>query len=204
MPANAPLPFDRHRKQAKGRTVGRKPYLVGHQEFAALYGVEPQMVSQWMSRGVLDPGAAVVVSGVRYWPLGFAVHFGGTTSRPKQLDVAVKHRLIEDQGDAEEVMSRDDLPSIVGQQEIMALFRLPAQGNLATTVASGRFVAADWQLSGSRLWLLETVLEGVPSLRESARTLPWEVDAHVLEALRQRRYDGPGSVVLTRGRWARK
>lgn len=80
--------------------VGRKPYLVGHQEFAALYRVEAQMVSQWMSRGraVLDPETAIVVSGVRYWPLGFAARFGQTTPRPKPLDVRFKQRLIDEQG----------------------------------------------------------------------------------------------------------
>ncbi|GLV72943.1 hypothetical protein Shyhy02_09460 [Streptomyces hygroscopicus subsp. hygroscopicus] len=35
----------------------RKPYLVGHQEFAALYCVDPKQVAQWLapSRGVLAP-----------------------------------------------------------------------------------------------------------------------------------------------------
>lgn len=86
----------------------------------------------------------------------------------------------------------------------MTLFHLPAQGNLATTVATGRFAPADWTLSGSQLWLLDTVLEAVPALRQSARALPWSADEDVIAALREGRYDGPGSVVLTRGRWARK
>ncbi|ORT54292.1 hypothetical protein [Streptomyces sp. CB03238] len=184
----------------------KKPYLVGHQEFAALYGVEAQMVGQWLapSRGVLDPATAIVVSGVRYWPLGFACRFGQTTARPKTLHIRVKERLIAEQGEGWEADLGDELPPIVGQQEIIEMFHLPAQGNLATTIASGRFPEEDWLLSGSRLWLLDTVLDAVPALRESARSLPWDVDEEVIAALRAGTYDGPGSKVLTRGRHARK
>jgi hypothetical protein len=185
---------------------GLKPYLVGHREFAALYGVEPQMVSQWLapSRGVLDPATAIVVSGVRYWPLGFACRFGTTTARPKLLDERYKNRLMAEQGWGWEADSRDQLPPIVGQQEIIELFRLPSQGTLAATIASGRFPEEDWLLSGSRLWLLDTVTEAAPKLRENARSLPWEIDEQVASALRAGTYDGPGSVVLSRGRYARK
>ncbi|WP_407286416.1 hypothetical protein [Streptomyces sp. BP-8] len=185
---------------------GRKPYLVGHQEFAVLYGVEPQMVGQWLapSRGVLDPATAIVVSGVRYWPLGFACRFGKTTPRPKLLNVRYRKLLIADQGEGWEPDLGDELPAIVGQQEIIELFHLPSQGTLATRIAQGGFPKEDWWLSGSRLWLLDTVIEAVPELQVSARSLPWEVDDKVEAALRAGTYEGPGSVVLTRGRHARK
>lgn len=181
----------------------RKPYMVGQQEFAALYRVAPQMVSQWMHRGALDPATAIVVSGVRYWPLGFAARFGATTTRPKAPDMRVKQRLIEEQAPGWEAATADELPPIVGQQEVVELFRLPAQGNLATTMATGRFPQEDWLLSGSPLWLLQTVLDAVPALAESARTLPWAVDREVAAALQAGRYSGPGSGVLSRGRWSR-
>jgi hypothetical protein len=183
-----------------------KPYLVGHQEFAALYGVEPQMVSQWLapSRAVLDPATAIVVSGVRYWPLGFACRFGSMTPRPKVLNVLYKDRLMAQQGVGWEADSRDQLPPIVGQQEIITLFGLPSQGTLATRIATGNFPAGDWLLSGSQLWLLDTVLDAVPDLRARALTLSWEVDETVVSTLRDGSYDGPGSRVLTRGRHARK
>ncbi|MFK0279817.1 hypothetical protein ACIQVL_04985 [Streptomyces sp. NPDC090499] len=183
-----------------------KPYLVGYQEFAALYGVEAQMVSQWLSpsRGVLDPETAIVVSGVRYWPLGFACRFGTTTPRPKTLDVRYKERLITEQGAGWEADSRDQLPPIVGQQETIELFRLPSQGTLAMRIAAGNFPKEDWVLSGSGLWLLDTVLDAASGLRASARSLTWEVDETVAAALRDGTYEGPGSKVLTRGRHARK
>ncbi len=184
----------------------RKPYLVGHQEFAALYRVDPKMVAQWLapSRSVLDPSTALVVSGVRYWPLGFAARFGTTTARFRQVDLDVKARIVEEQGAGWEPDLGDELPPIVGQQEIITMFHLPAQGNLATTIATGRFPGCDWLLSGSMLWLLETVLDAVPDLRQSARSVSWDADEEVVAALRGGTYDGPGSRVLTRGRHASK
>ncbi|MER7047962.1 hypothetical protein [Streptomyces jumonjinensis] len=183
-----------------------KPYMVGYQEFAALYGVEPGMVSQWMSpsRRVLDPATATVVSGVRYWPLGYAVRFGTTTARVRRVDAGVRARLKSEQGDGWEADLDDELPPIVGQQEIIQVFRLPSQASLATAISTGRFPAGDWLLSGSMLWLLDTVLDAVPDLRATARSLPWDVDEDVVAALREGRYEGPGATVLTRGRHAKK
>jgi hypothetical protein len=199
------LPFRRTReKTAEDRAMRWKPYLVGHQEFAALYGVRPQMVSQWLSRGVLDPATAIIVSGVRFWPLGFAARYGTLTPRFKQVNVRVKERLMAEQGEGRETYLGEELPPIVSQHEIIQLFRLPAQGNLAQTIATGRFPAHDWLLSGSRLWLLDTVLEAVPALRASARSLAWEPDEAVVAALREGTYDGSGSKVLSRGPYARK
>ncbi|MFF9478056.1 hypothetical protein [Streptomyces sp. NPDC014733] len=181
----------------------QKPYLVGHQEFAALYGVKPQMVAKWLTRGVLDSATAIVISGVRYWPLGFAARYGATTPRPKPVDVQAKERLIAQQGEGWEADLGEELPPIVGQREIVQLFRLPAQGNLSTAIAAGRFVDSDWKLSGSQLWLLDTVIEAGAALRKSAHTVPWEVDEAVAAALREGTYGGPGSRVLTRGPYAR-
>lgn len=187
--------------------MSRRPYLVGHQEFAALYRVDPKQVAQWLSpsRGsVLDPSTAVVVSGVRYWPLGFAAGWGATTARFRQVDLDAKARIIAEQGEGWEPRLAAELPPIVGQHEIIQIFTLPAQGTLATTIASGRFPDHDWLLSGSMLWLLDTVLGAAEMLRETARSLPWQVNETVVTALRNGTYDGPGSSVLTRGRHARK
>ncbi|MFJ2247460.1 hypothetical protein ACIQ9I_02865 [Streptomyces sp. NPDC094461] len=184
--------------------MSRRPYLVGHQEFAALYRVDQKQVAQWLSRGVLDPSTALVVSGVRYWPLGFAAGWGATTARFRQVDLDAKARIMAEQGEGWEPCLAAELPSIVGQHEIIQMFCLPTQGTLATSIASGRFPGHDWLLSGSMLWLLDTVLDAAEMLRETARSLPWEVDEKVVAALRDGTYDGPGSSVLTRGRHARK
>ncbi|MEV4557213.1 hypothetical protein AB0K51_09460 [Kitasatospora sp. NPDC049285] len=187
--------------------VGRgKPYLVGTQEFAALYGVEKQMPRQWISRGALDRETAVVISGQMYWPLGVAVEFG-KQGRGKALDEEVLARLRESQGPGWTPAAKAELPPIVGQQELVEVFRLPSQPTLVTAIDSGRFPPADWQLGGSGgLWLLDTVLgeEALARLRETARSLPWVPDEEVVRALREGRYDGPGAVVLPRGRMASK
>jgi hypothetical protein len=153
---------------------------------------------------VLDPSTALVVSGVRYWPLGGAAGWGATTARFRQVDLDAKARIVAEQGEGWEPSFGDELPPIVGQQEIIELFHLPAQGNLAAKIAAGRFPEHDWLLSGSQLWMLETVLDAVPALRERARSLPWDVDEVVVAALRDGTYDGPGTRVLTRGRHAQK
>lgn len=185
--------------------VGRgKPYLVGTQEFAALYGVKEQMPRQWVHRGSLAPETAVVVSGQMYWPLGFAVEFG-KTGRGKTLDEEVLVRLEREQGPGWMPAAREELPPILGQQEIVELFHLPSQPTLVAAIESGRFAAPDWRLGGSGgLWLLDTVLGAVAELQEKARTPPWEPDPEVVTALREGRYAGPGAVVLPRGRAANK
>lgn len=177
-----------------------KPYVVGMQEFAALYDVQSQMIRQWMHRGVLDAETGIVVSGQLYWPLGFAAGYGKTTPRRKTLNETVLQELMEQQKPGWTPQTKAELPVIVGQQEIVALFDLPSQPTLVMAVESGRFVAADWQLGGSGgLWLLDTVLEAAPDLQASARTLPWVPNPYVVAALRDGRYEGPGSVVLSRG-----
>lgn len=118
-----------------------KPYMVGHQEFAALYRVEPQMVAQWLSpsRGTLDPATATVISGVRYWPLGFACRYGTTTRRPKRIDETVQARIMAEQGEGWLADLGDELPPIVGQHELIQVFHLPSQGTLAMRIAAGNF-----------------------------------------------------------------
>lgn len=179
--------------------VRERPFLAGQREFAAVYGVQPQMIRHWLLRGALDPDDAIVVSGVRYWPLGVVVRFGPARPQPKPVVESVLEQLKEEQAPGWMAYSADELPPIVGQQEVQSLFRLPTQANVATAIATGRFCAPDWRLSGSPLWLLETVVEHAPVLKETARGVSWEMDNAVLSNLREKRYDGPGSVVLPRG-----
>ncbi|MEV0502077.1 hypothetical protein AB0I84_31410 [Streptomyces spectabilis] len=181
----------------------RKPYLAGGAEFAALYGVKRLQVSQWISRdGTLDYRYAKIISGSPYWLLDFARRFGETTPRPRQLNEAELARLEAEQSPGRWVSEVSQLPPLVGQAELVELFRLPSSALLRNTVKSGRFRPADYTLSGSPIWLLEPVVDDVPALQAGARAVDWSMDEKVLAALRDGTYDGPGSKIIPRGRAA--
>jgi hypothetical protein len=177
----------------------KKPFLAGRQEFGALYGVKAPQVTQWVARGALDYDRAVIVSGSPYWLLSFVRGFGATTPRPKQVDGAALAALVAAQEPGWWAETKDELPPVLGLQETTALFGMTTQQNLSAFVRQGKFLAPDYQLSGSPLWLLDTLIEGAPTMRAKARTLSWAVDPEVEAALRQKRYDGPGAVIVPRG-----
>jgi hypothetical protein len=174
-----------------------KPFLAGVQEFAALYGVKPDMPAKWVHRGVLDYSQAIIVSGSPYWPLGFASRFGETTPRPKPLDGSVLDRLKQEQAPGRMVSEASQVPPLAGHAEIMALFDLEKQPIVTMATQRGRLPAPDYSLSGSPLWLLEHVVQAAPRLRESARQIDWAINEEVLTALRGRRWTG--SVIKPRG-----
>ncbi len=181
-----------------------KPFMAGIKEIGDVYGVEKSLVSQWVKRDVVDAGAAVVVSGGRYWPLAYARAIGPNMRNPKEPDAEVLKRLCKEQAPGEWVASAKELPPIVGLQEITALFGLDDQRKTAAFARQGRFGSEDWRLSGSPLWLLDTIVARVPDLRAATLaaglrgTREWTVDPGVEAALREGRYDGPGSEILAR------
>ena len=179
-----------------------KPFMAASREFAEVYGVKPLQVSQWIGRGVLDYTHAVVVSGSPYWPLGFVRGFGQTTARPKEVRQEVLDRLVGEQSPGRWTSERGGIPPLAGAQEAQRLFGLGNVAQLSVLSVAGGVAQADYYLSGSPLWLLDSLLAKAPALRAQARTLPWVVDEGVAEALREGRYDGPGSVVKPRGRAA--
>ncbi|MFJ4939023.1 hypothetical protein ACIP8U_34875 [Streptomyces pseudovenezuelae] len=183
----------------------RKPYLVGGAEFAALYGVKRLQVSQWISRDqTLDYRYAKIISGSPYWLLQFAKRFGETTPRPRQLNEAELARIIEEQSPGYWVGEVEQLPPLVGQAELVALFQLTSGALLRKAMTTGRFRPAEYTLSGSPIWLLEPVVEDAPALQAGARGVEWAIDEKVLAALRGGTYDGPGSKIIPRGRAASK
>src|SRR5690242_13813050 len=139
-----------------------KPFLAGRQEFAALYGVKPTQVTQWLARGVLNYDRAVSVSGSPYWLLSFVPGFGEVTPRPKELDQSVLQQLVASQEPGVWARGKDEVPPLLGLQEATALFGLTSEQNLSAVVRQGRFPPADYQLSGSPLWLLDTLIEAAP------------------------------------------
>ncbi|WP_327297790.1 MULTISPECIES: hypothetical protein [unclassified Streptomyces] len=179
--------------------------MAGGAEFAALYDVKRLQVSQWISRdNRLDYRYAKIVSGSPYWLLQFAKSFGATTPRPKQLNEVVLARLVEEQSPGRWVTEVDQLPPLVGQAELVALFRLPSAALLRKAMSTGRLRPADYTLSGSPIWLLEPFVADAPALQASARGVDWVTDDRVLAALREGSYDGPGSKITPRGPAARK
>ncbi|MXM62174.1 hypothetical protein GR925_01580 [Streptomyces sp. HUCO-GS316] len=187
------------------RSAARKPYLAGGAEFAALYDVKRLQVSQWISRDhTLDYRYAKIISGSPYWLLQFARRFGETTPRPRQLNEAELERLVKEQSPGYWVGEVEQLPPLVGQAELAALFQLADSALLRKAIGTGRFRPADYTLSGSPIWLLEPVVEDAPALRASARGVQWAIDEQILAALRDGTYDGPGSKIIPRGRAASK
>ncbi|MED7827351.1 hypothetical protein [Streptomyces chiangmaiensis] len=99
--------------------------------------------------------------------------------------------------------SVDELPPLVGLQEATQLFGLSSRQNLPAVVRLGRFTPADYQLSGSPPWLLDTLIEAAPDIQAKSRTVMWSIVPQVEAALRQGRYTGPGSAIVPRGRAAK-
>ncbi|MGW6886765.1 hypothetical protein [Streptomyces chartreusis] len=185
------------------RSTVRKPYLVGGAEFAALYDVRRLQVSQWISRDhTLDYRYAKIISGSPYWLLQFAKRFGETTPRPRQLNESELARIVKEQSPGYWAGEVEQLPPLVGQAELVALFQLTSGALLRKAMGTGRFRPADYTLSGSPIWLLEPVVEDAPALQAGARGVDWAIDEKVLAALRDGTYDGPGSKIIPRGRAA--
>lgn len=175
-----------------------RPYLAGAQEFAAIYNVQPLVVSQWIGRGVLNREHALIVSGSTYWLLHFVRNFGETGEYHRERDDAALIRVARQQPGCAWVATPDQAAPVAGLQELGALFGV-GQHSMGRMMRTGRLPAPDWRLSGSPLWLLDTLVDHAPRLRERARSLAWEVDREVEAALRDGSYTGPGSVVKARG-----
>lgn len=179
--------------------VSKKPFLAGRQEFAALYRVRGPQVTSWLGRGVLDYENAVIVSGSPYWLLSFVRGYGQTQPRPKELDERVLEQIVAAQEPGVWARGVDEVPPLCGLQEATQLFGLSSQQNLSAVVRQGRFAPADYQLSGSPLWLLDTLIEAAPDIRAKSRKVMWAIVPQIEAALRQGRYTGPGSAIVPRG-----
>ena len=185
----------------------KKPYLAGLREMGAVWSKDAAAASRWITQGLVDPDAAVVVSGSRYWPLGWVRDNGPQLQRKSPvLDQAALDRIVEEQSPGGWVFAKQELPPLVGSKELAALYKLPATSAPAF-IADGRFGRPDWTVSGSPLWLLDTVVDLLPILLARsqaghARSRTWEIDGEVEAALREGRYDGPGSQILLRGKGA--
>ncbi|MFF9429423.1 hypothetical protein [Streptomyces sp. NPDC014746] len=132
----------------------RFPYLLGHAEIAFLYGVERQTSQLWKTRGVLgEPDA--VISGNPYWLLPTVLGLSEDGSR--EVDA---QRLKEYKAQIVGGCQVDDpaeLPDVVGPKEIPWIFGKKYMDVYQWRVRKS-FAPEDAVVSGSPLWLLETVL----------------------------------------------
>ena len=137
--------------------MGKKrfPYLLGHAEIAALYGVERQTSQLWKTRGVLgEPDA--VISGNPYWLLSTVLELAADGSREYLPERLQEYKAGIDGG--YEVDNAAELPDIVGLKEIPWVFGKKYMDVYQWRVRRS-FVVEDVVISGSPLWLLDTVLE---------------------------------------------
>jgi hypothetical protein len=133
----------------------RFPYLLGHGEIASLYGVERQTSQLWKTRGVLgDPD--VVISGNPYWLLPTVLKLAQDGAR-EVLDERLKEYKSGIEG-GYLVHDAGELPHIVGLKEIPWIFGKKYMDVYQWRVRRS-FVAEDAMISGSPLWLLDTVIE---------------------------------------------
>jgi hypothetical protein len=150
------------------------PYLLGHAEIAALFGVERQTSQKWKTDGTL-PSPDVVASGNPYWLLATVQHLEGrgdrriTTERLNAYKAGI--------ADGYEVAQVDELPVIVGVQEVARLL-----GTTSQTIARWRsrdtLPEADLTLSRSPLWALESILS-------DARNRGRSIDKREVQRLQQ-------------------
>ncbi|MGW7237065.1 hypothetical protein [Streptomyces sp. NPDC054804] len=133
----------------------RFPYLLGHGEIASLYGVERQTSQLWKTRGVLgEPD--VVISGNPYWLLPTVLGLAEDGSREYLPQRLKEYKAGIDGG--YEVSDPAELPHIVGLKEIPWIFGKKYMDIYQWRVRRS-FAPEDAMVSGSPLWLLETVLE---------------------------------------------
>ncbi|MGW7542127.1 hypothetical protein ACWGKQ_13540 [Streptomyces sp. NPDC054770] len=133
----------------------RFPYLLGHGEIASLYDVERQTSQLWKTRGVLgEPD--VVISGNPYWLLPTVLGLAEDGSREYLPERLKEYKAGIDGG--YEVSDEAELPHIVGLKEIPWIFGKKYMDIYQWRVRRS-FAPEDAMVSGSPLWLLETVLE---------------------------------------------
>ncbi|MFH9425180.1 hypothetical protein [Streptomyces sp. NPDC017529] len=184
-----------------------KPLLFGRKEIARVYNIAPTAVSdRWVPAGILTYEDAAIVSGKPFWPGGLVVDValppGG---KGRQLDEGLLEKVVEEQQATSRPKKKGELPPLVGTQEYGELFGVgEVAAAQAATRSTGMLPPADYVLSGSRLWLLETVLDAADVTMQKSRKSTWQLRQDVADALRAGRYDGPGSFIAKRGVAAKK
>lgn len=158
----------------------RVPYLLGHAEIAQLYGVRPQTPQGWRKRGILDD-PDVVISGNPYWllPTVLALKKVGRREVTKPLIEAYNATI----PGGYSASQSEELPPIVEMAEVAWIF-----GKTYATINQWRnrrnLAQPNLLVSGSPLWLLETVLADAEHRGRS-------VSDEAVERIRRGHREGP-------------
>ncbi|MFC4512268.1 hypothetical protein [Streptomyces ehimensis] len=185
----------------------KKPLLAGRQEFARLYNVTENALNvRWVPRGLLSYDDAVIVSGKYVFPGGVAVGFAlPEGSNGRQLDKAALAELVKEQGATWTPETKAELPKLMGTHEYAELYGTSHSRVAGYVKASSPLVVKpDYYVSSSPVWFVDTVLAYAPTAAAASRTGVWSMREDVAEALRSGTYDGPGSAIVARGRYAAK
>ncbi|MFD8590821.1 hypothetical protein ACFV1B_14945 [Streptomyces sp. NPDC059637] len=133
----------------------RVPFLLGHTEIAFLFRVERQTSQRWRTSGTLDE-PDLIASGNPYWLLSTVTRLDGEGDRKIDRERLAAYKagipLGYDLGD------KEDLPIVVGIQEAARLLGKDPQA-ISRWRNRDQFAKADLLLSGSPLWLLDTILD---------------------------------------------
>lgn len=170
----------------------RVPYLLGHAEIASLFTVERQTSQKWRTEGTL-PEPDLVASGNPYWLLTTVLQISGGGDRQADQQQLAAYRAGIPEG--YDVQDREHLPVVLGIQEVGRVLGKDAQA-VSRWRNRQRIAEADLMLSGSPLWLLETILADA---RQRQRTVvPAEVarlraGQRTPQRPRGRRHNTPGT-----------
>lgn len=143
--------------------AGKFPYLLGHGEISFLYGVERQTSQLWRTREVL-PEPDFVVSGNPCWFLPTVL--GLAESGVREVDAQRLKEFKAERRGWYVVDDVDDLPPVIGLKEIPWVFG-KKYGDIYQWRTRNSLAAEDAVVSGSPLWLLDTILTDAEDRRRT-------------------------------------
>ncbi|MFH9573815.1 hypothetical protein ACH4MG_25120 [Streptomyces sp. NPDC017454] len=142
----------------------RVPFLLGHTEIAFLFHVKRQTSQRWRTAGTLDE-PDLIASGNPYWLLSTVMRLDGEGDRKADRERLATYKAGIPLGyDPED---KEHLPVVVGIQEAARVLGQDAQA-ISRWRNRQRIAEADLFVSGSPLWLLETILDDA---RQRERTI---------------------------------
>ncbi|MFC9131412.1 hypothetical protein ACFT4A_31865 [Streptomyces sp. NPDC057099] len=136
----------------------RVPFLLGHSEIAFLFHVERQTSQRWRTEGTLDE-PDLIASGNPYWLLSTVMQLDAEGDRRVDRERLATYEAGIPLG--YNLEDKEQLPVVVGIQEAARVLGQDAQA-ISRWRNRQKIAKADLLVSGSPLWLLETILADAP------------------------------------------